>query len=190
MQGEQATPLLSHACRLPSVSDYSRNDYFDRARIIAVTVLVAASGLAVTGSFLDWVTIGTRPVVDPDADFGGEQLEQPEEPTPYTGVDAIDGWYVIGGSVVVASAAGALAATKKGGYAWLAFIASIFVGSLAFAAYRSVGNLDSSISRRMEIIGDPDPGIGILLVAIGGVAALLGSVLGLISTPARRADSG
>ena len=189
MHGEQATPLFSHACRLPSVSDYSRNDYFDRARIVAVTVLVAAAALAIAGSFLDWVTIGTRPAIDPDADFGGEQLEEPKIRTPYAGVDAMDGWYVIAGAVVVAAAAGALAITKKGGYAWLAFIASIFVGSLAFAAYRSVGSLDSSISRRMEIVGDPDPGVGITLVAIGGVAALLGSVLGLISTPGRRAES-
>jgi LPXTG-motif cell wall-anchored protein len=171
------------------MSDYSRNDYFDRARVVAVAVLVAGAGLAIAGSFLDWVTIGNRPRIDPEADFGGERIEEPEIRTPYTGVDASDGWYVIAGSVVLGAAAGALAITKRGRYAWLAFIAAIFVGSLAFAAYRSVGNLDSSISRRMEIVGDPDPGVGITLVAIGGVAALLGAVLGLISTPARRAES-
>ena len=171
------------------MSDYSRNDYFDRARLVAVVVLVVASGLAIAGSFLNWVTIGTRPSIDPEADFGGEQIEGPEIRTPYTGVDAMDGWYVIVASLVVAAAAGALAITQRGRYAWLAFIAAMVVGSLAFAAYRSVGNLDSSISRRMEIVGDPDPGVGVTLVAIGGVAALLGSVLGLISTPARRAES-
>lgn len=170
------------------MSDYSRSDYFDRARMVAVAVLIAAAALAITGSFLDWVTITERPTLDPDADFDGQQIEGPEIRAPYSGVDATDGWYVVVGCVVLVTAAGALATTKRGRYAWLAFIAAVFVGAVGFAAYRSVGDLDSSISRRMEIIGDPDPGVGITLVAIGGVVALLGAVVGLISTPARRAE--
>jgi hypothetical protein len=171
------------------MSAYSRSDYFDRARMLAVAVLLVAAGVAIAGSFLDWVTISVRPTVDPEADFGGEQIEDPEIRAPYSGVDANDGWYVIAGSVVLAGAAAALAITRRGRFAWLAFIAATFVGAIGFAAYRSVGSLDSSISRRMEIVGDPDPGVGIILVAIGGVAALLGAVLGLISSPSRRAES-
>jgi predicted membrane channel-forming protein YqfA (hemolysin III family) len=171
------------------MSDYTRSDYFARARVAAVAMLVVAAGIAITGSFLDWVTITTRPSIDPEADFGGARIEPPEIRAPYSGIDAADGWYVVVASVVLVAAAGGLAITKRSRYAWLAFIASMFVGAVGFAAYRSVGDLDSSISRRMEIVGDPDPGIGITLVAIGGVAALLGAVLGLISTPSRRAES-
>jgi predicted membrane channel-forming protein YqfA (hemolysin III family) len=189
MKGKEATTLGGHACRLPSMSAYARSDYFDRARLVAVVVLFVAAGIAIAGSFLNWVTISVRPTVDPEADFGGEQIDAPGVRASYSGVDANDGWYVVVGSVVVAAAAAGLAITRRGRYAWLAFIAAIFVGAVALAAYRSVGSLDSSISRRMEIVGDPDPGVGIILVAIGGVAALLGAVLGLISTPARRAES-
>jgi hypothetical protein len=37
----------------------------------------------------------------------------------------------------------------------------------------------------MEIVGDPEPAIGVMLVAAAGVAALLGSVLGIIASPRR-----
>ena len=171
------------------MSDYSRSDYFDRARMVSVALLIVAAAVAITGSFLDWVTIGVRPSIDPEADFGGEQIEAPRIRAPYSGVDATDGWYVIVGSGVLAATAAALAVAKSRRYAWLAFIAAMFVGAIGFAAYRSVGNLDSSISRRMEIVGDPDPGLGITLVAIGGVLGLLGAVLGVIATPARRAET-
>jgi hypothetical protein len=172
------------------MSDYARSDYFDRARVVAVAVLIVAAGLATAGSFLEWVTIGVRPTVDPEADFGDQEIEEPQIRAPYSGVDATDGWYVIVGSAVLAGAAIALGIAKRRGFAWLAFIAAMFVGAIGFAAYRSVGNLDSSISRRMEIVGDPDPGLGITLVAIGGAIALIGAVLGLVATPARRAESG
>lgn len=170
------------------MSDYPRSDYFDRARLIAVAVLLAGAGLAIAGSFLDWVTISARPQLDPDADFGGEQVEAPVVRSPYTGVEATDGWYVVGGSVVVTAAAIGVALTRRSRYSWLAFLGAMFVGAVGFAAYRSVGTLGSSISERMEIVGDPDPGIGITLVVIGGVAALLGAVLGLVATPSRRAE--
>ena len=171
------------------MSDYSRSDYFDRARLVAVAMIVAAAALAIVGSLLDWVTITAIPRLDPEADFGGEQIEAPRIRAPYSGVEANDGWYVVGGCVVLLLAAVGLAIRRRSRYAWLAFVAAMFVGAVAFSAYRAVGNLDSSISRRMEIVGDPDPGVGITLVAIGAVAALLGSVLGLISTPSRRAES-
>lgn len=170
------------------MSDYSRSDYFDRARMVAVAMLIVAAGIAIAGSFLDWVTISARPSIDPEADFGGEEIEEPVIRAPYSGVDASDGWYVIVGSAVLAGAAVALAIAKRRSFAWLAFIAAMFVGAIGFAAYRSVGSLDSSISRRMEIVGDPDPGLGITLVAIGGVVALIGAVLAVVATPSRRAE--
>jgi hypothetical protein len=160
----------------------TRGDYFDRARTVAVALLLCAAVVAVTGSVLDWVTISVQPTLDPEADF-----EAPVEPLrirePYNGIEANDGWYVVGAGAVVVVAAAGLAITRRRGFAWLGFLAAMVIGAIAFAAYRGVGDLSSSISRRMEIVGDPDPGIGITLVAVGGIVALVASVLGLIATP-------
>jgi LPXTG-motif cell wall-anchored protein len=163
--------------------DSLRGDYFDRARKVAVGALLAASIAAITGSFLDWVTITERPRVRPGADFRGQRIEEPRFSRPYTGVDARDGWIVVAGAGVLIVAATGLAARRRTG--WLAFTAAVVIGSIAFAAYRSVGDISSSISDRMEIVGDPEPAIGVMLVAAAGVAALLGSVLGIIASPRR-----
>jgi hypothetical protein len=151
-----------------------RGDYFDRARHVAVAILVLAALLAILGSFLDWIVITKLPP-EPEGGFGGQRT------VPYAGVDARDGWIVIGAAVVLLAASVGLAARRR--TAWLAFVASVVMGAVAFSAYREVGNLSSAISRRMDIVGDPEPAIGVALVAIGGVAALLGSVLGMISSP-------
>ena len=154
-----------------------RGDYFDRARRVAVAILVLAAVLGILGSFLDWIVITELPP-EPEAGYGGQRT------VPYAGVDARDGWIVIGAAVVLLAATAGLALRRR--TAWIAFIASIVMGAVAFSAYREVGNLSSAISRRMDIVGDPEPAIGVALVAIGGVAALLGSVLGMISSPRAR----
>jgi hypothetical protein len=154
-----------------------RGDYFDRARRVAVAILVLAAVLGILGSFLDWIVITELPP-EPEAGFGHQRT------VPYAGVDARDGWIVIGAAVVLLAATAGLALRRR--TAWIAFIASIVMGAVAFSAYREVGNLSSAISRRMDIVGDPEPAIGVALVAIGGVAALLGSVLGMISSPRAR----
>jgi hypothetical protein len=151
-----------------------RGDYFDRARRVAILLLVLAAGVAIVGSFLDWIVITELPP-EPEAGFGDQRT------VPYAGVDARDGWIVIGAAVVVLLAAIGLASKRRTG--WIAFIGSIVMGAVAFSAYREVGNLSSSISRRMDIVGDPEPAIGVTLVAVGGVAALLGSVLAMIASP-------
>ena len=38
-----------------------RGDYFDRARTVAVALLVLAGGLAIAGSFMAWTTKGEIP---------------------------------------------------------------------------------------------------------------------------------
>jgi hypothetical protein len=151
-----------------------QGDYFDRARRVAVVILLFAGVVAIVGSFLDWIVITELPPA-PEAGFGDQRTR------PYAGIDARDGWIVIGAAVVLLLATAGLAAKRRTG--WVAFIASIVMGAVAFSAYREVGNLSSSISRRMDIVGDPEPAIGVVLVAVGGVAALLGSVLGMISSP-------
>jgi hypothetical protein len=163
----------------------SPGDYFDRARAIAVALLVAAGAVAILGAFLDWVTITERPELDPQADFGEQAVEAPEVSKPYSGVEARDGWVVVVAGCVLLLAAAGLALRRRGVFAGVAFLAAMVIGGVAFADYRGVGDVSSAISDRMEIFGDPDPAIGITLVAIGAIAGLLGSVAGFISTPRR-----
>jgi hypothetical protein len=163
-----------------------RGDYFDRARIIAVGLLLAAAAAAVIGSLLDWVTISDAPRVAPDVDFDGAAVEEPPPPRPYSGVEARDGWTIIGAAIVLAAGAAGLAVRRRGGYALLALLAAVVIGAIALADYRGIGDVTSSISNRMEITGDPEPALGIILVAVAAVAGLIGAVLGLIATPSRR----
>ena len=161
-------------------------DYFDRARSVAIAILVAAAAASIIGSLLDWVTITRRPRLAPNADFGAQQVEEPTISQPYTGIEARDGWVVIGAAGVLVVASVGLGLRRRSFYAALAFVAAMVIGAVAFADYRGVGDLSSSISERMEIVGDPEPGIGIILVAVAGIAALIGAVLGLIATPSNR----
>jgi LPXTG-motif cell wall-anchored protein len=169
-----------------SSSRFSQTDIFDKGRTIAVAALVAGAAAAITGSFLDWVTITDRPQVSPGADFGAQEVDEPEFSEPYTGVDARDGWIVVGAGVVLLLSALGLGLRKRKAFAILAFVAAMVVGGIAFADYRTVGDVSSAISDRMGIFGDPDPAIGITLVAGGAVLALAGAVAGLIATPANR----
>jgi LPXTG-motif cell wall-anchored protein len=171
--------------RAPS-SQFSQSDIFDRARSVAVAALAAAAVAAILGSFLEWATITKRPQLDPNADFGSQKVEEPQFSEPYTGVEARDGWIVVAAGTLLALSAFGLALRKRKGFAVLAFLASMVVGGIAFADYRTVGDVSSSISDRMEIVGDPEPAVGITLVAVAGVVALAGAVTGLVATPANR----
>jgi hypothetical protein len=164
----------------------SHVDIFDRARIIAVAALVAAATAAIVGSFLDWVTITERPQLDPGADFGTQEVEEPQFSEPYSGVDARDGWIVVGAGVVLLGSAFGLALLRRKVYAVLAFAAATIIGGIAFADYRGIGDISSAISDRMEIVGDPEPAVGITLVAVAGIVGLVGAVTALVATPANR----
>jgi LPXTG-motif cell wall-anchored protein len=162
-----------------------RGDYFDRARTVAVALLLAAAVAATVGSLLDWVTISNPPRLARDVDFGDATVEAPRAPRPYTGVEARDGWVVIGGAVVVVVGAAGLALRRRSVYSALALLATVVIGAVAIADYRAIGDVTSSISNRMEITGDPEPAIGIMLVAAAAVVGLIGAVLGIVATPSR-----
>lgn len=151
-----------------------------------MAMLVAAASAAILGSFLDWVTITERPALDPRADFGANRVEPPKISEPYSGVEARDGWVVVAAGCVVLIASAGLAFRGRALYAGVAFVAAMIIGGVAFADYRSIGDISSAISDRMEIFGDPEPAIGIALVAIGAVVGLLGAVLGFVATPRSR----
>jgi hypothetical protein len=153
-----------------------RGDYFDRARFVAAGILLLGAALVTVGSFLDWVSI--EPPATPE---GREQASE-----PFTGVEARDGWIVVGAAVVMALAATGLIVRRRGFYAGLGLAASMVAGAIAIADYRAVGDLQSDISFRMDVVGNADPAIGIALVALGSFAAFSGAILGLVATPAGR----
>jgi hypothetical protein len=153
-----------------------RGDYFDRARSAAAVILAVAAALVIVGSFLDWVRI-----TPPDTAAGRRQASD-----PFTGVDARDGWIVVGAGVALAICAPLLVIRRRGFYAGLAFLASMIIGAIAFADYRGINDLRSAISERMDVVGDADPSIGIALVAAGAFAGMAGAILGMIATPSQR----
>ena len=159
----------------------ARGDYFDRARALAASVCLAAAAAATIGSLLEWVRI--TPV------GGGEPrlIEGvPNASEPFTGLEARDGWYVVAAGLVIAVSTVIAMARRKRTFAWLAAAAAVVIGAIALADLRAIDDTASGISRRMDIIGDADPGFGLLLVGASGVIGLLGAVGLLTATPPQR----
>ncbi len=157
-------------------------DYLGRVRAIAAAVLVLAGAMAIVGSFIDWVEI--TPAGSVLAEFG-EEPESRNVSEPFTGLEAGDGWWVLTAGVVMVLAATLLVVRARALYAWLAFLAAIVIGSIAVADFRGIEDISSGLSRRMDVIGDADPALGITLVAAGGVLGMLASVVGIVASPRR-----
>ena len=151
-------------------------DYFDRARIAASAGLMAAGAAAVIGAVLDWV------VVDPPEQGPAAELAKAD---PFTGIEARDGWYVIACAGVLIACAFLVVIRKRSGPAWLAFFASFVVGVIGVADYRAVSELTSDISRRMEIVGDARPAIGLILVLVAAVVGIVSALAGVAASPRR-----
>jgi hypothetical protein len=161
--------FLSHACRLTAVPEYE--SYFDRPRSIAASLLVAAGGAGIIGSFLNWVII-EPPGIVPD--------NQASRLDPFTGIEAGDGWFTIAAGIVLLACALALFVTKRSSWAWLAFFTAIFMGAVSIGDYR---DLDQLFYQEMERIGDPSPALGLTLVAAASFVGLIGAVTGIAATP-------
>ena len=140
---------------------------------------MAASATGIIGSLLPWVTITPAPLAVP----GVRRRSQ-----PFTGLEAGDGWYIVSAAVVIAVAAMLSMTTRRRAYIWLCLLASILIGAVAISDVRAIEDTASSISRRMDIVGDADPAIGLWLVAASGVIGLLGSVGLLTATPKERSS--
>jgi hypothetical protein len=166
---------------------YGRS-FFDVARAWASAVMLAAGAAAVIGSTLSWVTITVRPELQPGATFEGEanRPERPEVTRPFTGLEAGDGWWSVAGGVMLALAAVLLYVRARALWAWLGLLGSMLVGAIGIADYRGIGNLSSSISHRMDIVGQAAPGLGLTLVAAAGIVGVVASVAGIAASP--RAD--
>lgn len=160
--------------------------YFDRARSVAAAALLAAGGTAIVGAVLDWVTITPPPGLRSDADFGGATVPEPAVTAPFTGIEAGDGWWVVGGGVAMLAAAVLLVVRKRSAYGWLGLLASVVIGSIAFADFRGIGDLSSSLSQRMDIVGAARPAVGIMLVAASALVGLVASAAGIAASPPPR----
>jgi hypothetical protein len=167
----------------------SQRDVFDRARSWAAAIMLAAAAAAIVGSMLDWVTISAPSGLRRDLGFGRDVFDEQRISEPFTGLEARDGWWTLGAGAVLAIAAVLLLITKQGRYAWLGFLAAMVIGAVAFADYRSIGEISSSLSHRMDIRGEATPAIGIVLVSGAALAGLLGSVTGITASPHRRAGN-
>ena len=142
------------------------------------------AGLAgVTGAFLDWVSIEPPPRLPTGTDFEGQQFGERGKPEPFTGIEAGDGWVVVGGGAVLIAAGVLLIAGRRAG--WLAFLATIPIGAIAIADYRAIVEPTSALADKMDLFGDVSPAIGLTLVAVSAVLGLIASVMAIAATPSR-----
>ena len=148
-------------------------DYFDSARMWAATGLFIGAVLTITGSFLDWVTVRILPEVIPP--------DQAPRAGPFSGFEVDDGWVTLVAGTAMAIAAVLLVVRAR--FAWLGFVAAIVAGGIAISDYRGINELFIEFQ---GIGRDPDPGIGLMLVAIGSLLGLVSSVAAIAATPSRQ----
>ena len=152
-------------------------DFFDRARLVGVVLLLGAGSLAILGSFLDWVTI-EPPRIVPD--------DQADNLATFTGIQTSDGRLILFGGLILIVCAVLLATRKTSSPAWWALLVSIVIGAIGIADYRDISTV---FYDEMLRIGAPSPAIGLLLDAAAGIVGLVGSLVGIAASP-RRQDPG
>lgn len=160
---------------------YSGVTFFDRVRSVAGAILMASGAAAIVGSMLDWVTITPPPKLRPalrEMDLQGVKASE-----PFSGIEAGDGWWVLGAGAVMILAAGLLILRGKSLYGWIALLAAMVIGGITFADFRAIGDLGSGLARRMDIVGLAQPSVGITLVAASAVVGIVASGAGIAATP-------
>ena len=156
-------------------------DFFERARRIAVAVLLAAGAACVIGAALDWATLERCPELVPGSTFSEDELEPPL--CPVRGIDSTEGKVVVVAGFAILGSAIYLTVRRRSSFGWLALVSSVVAGSFAVSAYRAIGDADSSFSRRYGLIADYEPGIGLMLVAAASVVGIMAAVGGIAATP-------
>ena len=158
-------------------------NFFNKARRIAVVVLLVAGALSIIGSLLNWVTISRPPLIE-GSDFGANNDKVVEEASePFTGLEAAYGYYSLAGGIIVTLGAVLLLGRARGKYAVVSFVASMFVGALALVAYRQISDRTSALYLKMDIEGVARPALGLTLVTVGAIVGLLASVAGVAASP-------
>jgi hypothetical protein len=148
-------------------------DYFDKARAVAAALLLVVTTAAVTGTFLEWVTI-EPPGRIPQAQAG--RLDA------FTGFETSDGWIIVGLAGVILVSALLLIVRRRSMYGWISFWCSMLIGGIAIADYRGIEKL---FYDEMNRIGDPTPAFGLTLVAVTGLVGIIASVTAVAASPAR-----
>jgi len=169
-----------------SIETTTAGDFFGRARRFAAAGLVLAGLFAIVGSATDWVRIVERPELVEGAEFQDDEVQAPEVSEPFTGLEARDGRYVLGGGVVLVVAALLLVTLRRGG--GLGVISSIVIGGVTFAAWNGISDISSPISQRMDLVGGAAAGIGLVLSAAAAIVGLIASVAAIAASP--RAPAG
>ena len=167
-----------------------QRDFFDRARTVAVAVMIAAGAAIAIGSFLEWVSLSDVPDRSEDADFGSEEdfEDETQRTDPVSGTETPYGINALIAGAVLVGAALALLARRRGKWAWLGFVAAVVAGGLAITAYRGIADNSSLLYQELDLVGRARPGFGLTLVAAGAIGGLVASVGGVIATPYREPE--
>ena len=136
--------------------------------------MVAAGLAAILGTFLDWVSLTLPPTIPAD---------QRDRAVPFSGMDTSDGKLVLIGGVLLIVFGLALYLRRRSLWGWLGFLASVIVGIIAIADYRAIGSVTSDLSREMDVVGQPSPGVGITMVAAAALIGLIASLAGVAASP-------
>jgi LPXTG-motif cell wall-anchored protein len=102
---------------------------------------------------------------------------------PFTGLEAGDGWWSVGGGAILVLAAALLYVRRRAVWGWAGLLGSILIGSVGIADYRGIGDLSSSISHRMDIVGQAAPALGLTLVVAAAIVGVVASVAGIAASP-------
>lgn len=151
-------------------------DTFDRARTMSAAFLVAAGAAVILGTVLDWVTVEQPPVLP---------VDQIDNAQPFSGLETKSAPFLLIAAGAVILLALLLVARRKAIYAWGAFLATIVIGAIAFQNFRGVNEL---FYEQMNGVGEPDPALGLMLVAAGGVVGLIAAAGAISSIPPQSRD--
>ena len=150
-------------------------------RVVAGAVLLLVGVLGVVGSVVDWVTITPPGTPPPGVDFEGQPFAPDESTEPFNGLEAGDGYVTLVASGLILAGGLLLVLGRRGG--GLAFVASVLMGAIAFSAYNGTSSPGSTLMERTGTVGDPDPGLGPLLLGIAAIAGLIAAALAVAATP-------
>lgn len=137
--------------------------------------MLAAAAAGVIGAILDWVTILRLPNIIPASEL--------QNSDPVSGIETGDGWMVITLAVVLANAALLLWVKRSSIWGWLGFLSSVAIGAVAVADYRAISDKGSPFVQDLEVIGEFDHGLGLLLVLAGGLLGIIFSLVGVAASP-------
>ncbi len=137
--------------------------------------MLAAAAAGAIGAILDWVTITRLPNVIPKS-----QLPNAD---PISGIETGDGWMVIIFAVTLLNAALLLWVRRSSLWGWLGFLSSVAIGAIAVADYRAISDQGSPFVQDLEVIGEFDHGLGLLLVLAAGLLGIIFSLIGVAASP-------